>query len=63
MRFVYRSDPVVSRTNVFPIRASQQADRDESNLTAFRGLLIAGSMSLLFWGLCLAAVWMVRARS
>ena len=62
MHFVSRSEHIVSKTNVYPIRASQPAVRDDSNLTAFRGLLIAGSVSLLFWGVCLA-LWMMRARS
>lgn len=61
MRFVSQSEHVVSRNNVFPIRATQPAVRDDSNLTAFRGLLIAGSVSLLFWGVCFA-LWMMRAR-
>jgi hypothetical protein len=63
MRFVQRSEHAVSRSNVLPIRASQPAMRDDSDLTAFRGLLIAASMSLLFWGVCLTTLWLLRMRS
>jgi hypothetical protein len=62
MRLVSRSDEFVSRTNVFPIRPGHAVTRDDPKLTAFRGLLIAGSVSLLFWGVCLAALWVIRTR-
>ena len=59
MRFVSRSEHLVSRSNVLPIRASHSATRDDDQLAAFRGLLIAGSVSVLFWGVCLTAVWLI----
>lgn len=63
MRFVSRSEHIVSRTNVFPIRAGLAATHDDTKRTAFRGLLIAGTVSSLFWGICLVALWIMRSRS
>ena len=37
-------------------------DDDEPGLGAFRGLLVALSFSLLFWGVCITAIWLLRAR-
>jgi len=60
MRFVSRSEQFVSRSNVLPMRASYSVTRDDFQPTAFRGLLIAGSVSILFWGICLTAFWLLR---
>jgi hypothetical protein len=42
------------------MRVRHSTTRDNLQLTAFRGLLIAGSVSVLFWGVCLGAYWLLR---
>jgi hypothetical protein len=51
------------RSNMIPIWPSCNDEIGEGELTAFRGLLIAATASALFWGLCLTAVWLMRARN
>ena len=50
-------------SNVIPIRSANHNLTGGDELTAFRGLLIAATASALFWGLCITAVWLIRARS
>jgi hypothetical protein len=59
----------VSRVHHFGVDPSIPAARpddhsvgDESELTAFRGLLVAASVSALFWGACFTVFWLLRFR-
>jgi hypothetical protein len=59
MRLVSRFEPEGSNSNVFAMRASHALLRGSPQPTAFRGWLIAGSISALFWGVCLTAIWLL----
>jgi hypothetical protein len=50
-------------SNVISIRSVNSNLTGGDELTAFRGLLIAATASALFWAVCIAAVWLLRARS
>ena len=63
MRYVSRVERTGSDSNLFFLRPGQNVVRDEPGLTAFRGLIIAASLSALFWGVCLTAIWVMRVRS
>lgn len=63
MRFVSRSGQFGDQSNVFPMRRHYDVRRHEPELTAFRGLLIAASLSALFWGVCATAVWLMYFRT
>jgi hypothetical protein len=63
MRFISRADQFGDQSNVFPMRPNHVVRRDGPELTAFRGLLIAASLSALFWGVCATAVWLLRSRT
>jgi hypothetical protein len=45
------------------VRANRSVMRDDSGITAFRGMLVAASLSALFWGACFTIVWLLRSRS
>lgn len=63
MRFVSRGHYVHPGSNVIQLPISHSHSIEEPELTAMRGLLIAASLSVVFWGLCLTAVWLFRARA
>jgi hypothetical protein len=43
-----------------PIRLQPSHD---DGMTAFRGILIAGTASIVLWGICIVVVMMLRSRS
>ena len=57
---VIRSD---EGSNVIPIRSANDHLTGGDELTAFPGLLIAATALALFWGVCIATVGLLRARS
>ena len=50
-------------SNVIPKRSVNYNLTGGDELTAFRGPLIAATATALFWAVCIAAVWLLRARS
>ena len=50
-------------SNVIPLRSVNNNLTGGDERTAFRGLLIAATASALFWAVCIAAIWLLRARS
>jgi hypothetical protein len=62
MRFVSRVEHAHPPSNVFILPSAEHRTDNEPELTAVRGLLIAASLSALFWGVCIAAVWLIRTR-
>ena len=63
MRFASRpTNPVVAPDLLPPHNHLLETD-DLPELSAFRGLLVALSFSVLIWGVCLTAFWLLRARS
>jgi len=63
MRVVSRIEYPADHSNILPMPASRATVRDEHGPSAFRGLLIAASLSALFWGVCLTALWLMRTRT
>jgi len=63
MRLVSRFERNASNPNVLTMRSIQSIADEEPELTAFRGFLIAASVSAVLWAACLTAVWFVRNRS
>lgn len=61
MRDVSRVERLGSNSNIIPLRVARSIGHDEPGLNAFRGLLVAASMSALFWGVCLTAIWLLRS--
>lgn len=37
--------------------------QDDDGITAFRGMLLAGTASIILWGICIAVVMMLRSKS
>jgi len=52
-----------SDSNLVFLRAREIDEHDEPQLTTFRGLLIAASLSALLWGMLFTAVWFLRSRA
>jgi len=63
MRLTSHLTRINEDSNVIPIRPANNNLTGGDGLTAFRGLLIAATASALFWAVCIAAVWLVRAQS
>jgi len=63
MRYVSRVERTRSSSNFISLRDGRPVDHEDAGLSAFRGLLVAASMSALFWGVCLTALWLLRTRS
>lgn len=63
MRFASRAFNPGGRSNVFQMPSHRTEQRDEPELTAVRGLLIAATLSAVFWGACLTLIWLMRSRS
>ena len=63
MRFASRASSAFSKSDLQAHRANRSILRDDPDLTAFRGLLIAASLSALFWAACVTAFWLLRSRS
>ena len=63
MRHVSRVERSVSNSNFIALHADRPVSHDEPGLSAFRGLLVAASVSALFWGACLTAIWLLRSRN
>jgi hypothetical protein len=36
---------------------------EDDGITLFRGMLVAGTASVIFWGVCIVLVMMLRSRS
>ena len=62
MRFVSRGEAAHPRSNVITLPGVDHYDDTEPELTAMRGIVIAATLSALFWGLCFTAVWLIRTR-
>ena len=62
MRYVSRGEPAHPRLNVISLPGIDHDDVVEPELTAMRGIVIAATVSALFWGLCITAVWLIRTR-
>jgi len=62
MRLVSRIERSGSNLGMIPFDAYHPAEKDAPGVSAFRGLLVAATMSALFWGLCLTAIWLWRSR-
>jgi hypothetical protein len=63
LRITSRSARLAPSAEIFPSDNQLLRHDDEPELSAFRGLLVAFSLSVLFWGACLTAVWLLRSRS
>lgn len=63
MRLVSRAGRLDGPSNVLSMRPKHAALRDEPELTTFRGLLVATSLSALFWAACITAFWLMRSRT
>lgn len=63
MRYLSRVQRAGSISRMPSPRPLRLLKRDEPELSAFRGLLVAASLSALFWGACLTALWLLRLRS
>ena len=62
MRYISRVERTRSNSYFVSLRDGRSADHEDPGLSAFRGLLVAASMSALFWGVCLTALWLLRTR-
>jgi len=60
MRIFSRVEHTVANPNLILWPTDQPMHDDEPELSAFRGLVIATTLSAAFWALCLTAVWLVR---
>jgi hypothetical protein len=63
MRFASRASSSTPKSNLLTLRANRSLLRDDPGLTAFRGMLVAASLSALFWGACFTVVWLLRSKS
>ncbi len=63
MRYVSRASSSNSKSNLLTLRANRSMLRDDAGLTAIRGMLVAATLSALFWGACITAIWLLRSRS
>jgi len=63
MRYVSRVERSGSNSNFIALHADRTVSQDESGLSAFRGLLVAASVSAVFWGACLTVIWLLRSRN
>lgn len=63
MRFGTRASSAISKSNLLTLPTNRSVMRDDPGLTAFRGMLVAASLSALFWGACFTIVWLLRSRS
>lgn len=44
-------------------RPISPADESDDGISAFRGMLIAGTASIILWGICIVVVMMLRSRN
>jgi len=63
MRYFSRVERSGSNSNLIALHVDRSISHDVPGLSAFRGLLVAASVSALFWGACLAALWLLRSRN
>lgn len=62
MRLVPRFERCASNPNLLTMRPLQSGTNEGPEPTAFRGFLIAASVSAILWAVGLTAVWYLRGR-